>query len=171
MEPLLDYEPELQKIVRQYRCDIVYRALGNVEERREIYVDSEIRTRSSLHERTKLTRTGSVLEKREIEVTKLDRLLESHPDLKGPLLLKIDTEGYELNVKRGGSAFLRQVDVVIAEISVAEHFSCSYAVAEFIGTMADEGFEVHDFLRMSYRRGGTSTQMADSAFVNRDQLG
>ena len=76
MEPLRDYEPDLQKIERQYRCDIVYKALGDVEERREIYVDSEMRTRFSLRERTERTRTGSVLEKREIEVTTLDRLLE-----------------------------------------------------------------------------------------------
>lgn len=171
VEPLRDYEPDLLKIARQYRCDIVDKALGDVEERREIYVDSEIRTRSSLHERTELTRTGSVLEKREIEVKTLDRLLESHSDLEGPLLLKIDTEGYELNVIRGGAAFLRQVDVVIAEVSVAERFSGSYAFAEFIGTMAEEGFDVHDFLRLSYRRDGAGTQMADIAFVNRDRLG
>ena len=44
----------------------------HVEERREIYVNSQIRTRSFLHERTELTRTGSVLGKREIEVTALD---------------------------------------------------------------------------------------------------
>ena len=33
VEPLRDYEPDLQKIARQYRCDIVYKALGDVEER------------------------------------------------------------------------------------------------------------------------------------------
>ena len=68
---------------------------------------------------------GSALEKREIEVTTLDKFLESHPGLKRPLLLKIDTEGYELNVIRGGAAFLRQTDVVIAEVSVAERLSGS----------------------------------------------
>lgn len=86
VEPLHDYEPELQKIARQYRSEIVYKALGEVEEHREIHVDPRILTRSSLHERTELTRTGSTLEKREIEVTTLDRLLESHPGMEGPLL-------------------------------------------------------------------------------------
>ena len=37
--------------------------------------------------------------------------------------------------------------------------------------MAEEGFDVHDFLRLSYRRDGAGTQMADIAFVNRDRLG
>ena len=46
-----------------------------------------------------------------IEVTTLDRLLDSHPDLEGPLLLKVDTEGYQLDVICGGTAFLRRVDV------------------------------------------------------------
>ena len=171
VEPLRDYEPNLQKIARQYRCDIVYKALGEVEGRREIHVDPQILTRSSLHERMELTRTGSVLEKREIEVTTLDKLLESHPGLERPLLLKIDTEGHELNVIRGGAAFLRQTDVVIAEVSVAERFSGSYAFAEFITAMAEQGFDVHDFLRLSYRRDSPRTQLTDIAFVNRAKLG
>ena len=118
-----------------------------------------------------LTRTGSALKKREIEVTTLDTLLESHPGLERPLLLKIDTEGYELNVIRGGAAFLRQTDVVIAEVSVAERFSGSYDFAEFITAMGEHGFDVHDFLHLSYRCDNTGTQLADIAFVNRAKLG
>jgi FkbM family methyltransferase len=171
IEPLRDYASDLERIAEQYRCDIVYKALGEVEERRKIHVDPQILTRSSLHERTELTRTGSTLQEREIEVTTLDSLLDSYPDLEGPLLLKIDTEGYELNVIRGGDAFLQRTDVVIAEVSVAERFSGSYAFAEFIAAMDERGFSVHDFLRLSYRRDGTGAQLADIAFINRARMG
>ena len=61
--------------------------------------------------------------------------------------------------------------MVIAEVFVAERFSGSYVFAEFIGTMAEEGFDVHDFLRLSYRCGGTGTQMVNIVFVNRNRLG
>ena len=37
--------------------------------------------------------------------------------------------------------------------------------------MAEQGFDVHDFLRLSYRRDSTGTQLADIAFVNRAKLG
>lgn len=170
VEPLRDYEPDLQKIAAQYRCDIVYKALGEAEERREINVDPHILTRSSLHERTALTCTGSPLETREIEVTTLDKLLECHPNLERPLLLKIDTEGFELNVIRGGEQFLQHTDVVIAEVSIAERFAGSYAFAEFIAAMDERGFAVHDVLRLSYRRDGAGAQMADIAFVPRARL-
>ena len=82
-QPLRVYEPNLQKIARQYQCDAVYKSLGDVEERREIDVDHLMFTRSSLHERKKLTRTGTALKKRDIEVATMDRLLESHPGLEG----------------------------------------------------------------------------------------
>jgi|TARA_B110000495_G_C22825802_1_gene481909 FkbM family methyltransferase len=168
VEPLRDYEEHLEHIAAQYRCDIVYKALGATEQECEIHVDPSILTRSSLHARTKLTDTGSSLETRRIEMTTLDSLSEVYADLEGPILLKIDTEGYELEVIKGGDEFLRRIDVVIAEVSVAPRFEGAYGFAELIAAMDQRGFEVFDFLRLSYVRGGAGTQFADIAFKRKD---
>jgi len=163
-EPLRDYEEHIRRIAAQYRCDIVYKALGATEQECEIHVDPNILTRSSLHERTQLTDTGSPLEKRRIEMTTLDSLLDVYADIEGPILLKVDTEGNELDVIKGGEEFLRRVDVVVAEVSVAPRFTGGYGFAELVAVMDQHGFEVFDFLRLSYVRGGAGTQFADIAF-------
>ena len=82
------------------------------------------------------------------------------------MLLKVDTQGHQLNVIRGGAAFLRQTVVVIAEVSVAELFSGSYSFAEFIAAMEEKGFYVPDILHLRCHRDNTDTQLADIAFVN-----
>lgn len=164
VEPLRDYAEYLEKIAAQYRCDIVYKALGKREEVCEMHVDPRILTRSSLYARTELTNTGSPLELRKIEMTTLDSLLDVYGDLEGPILLKIDTEGHELAVVEGGSDFLRRVDVVVAEVSVAPRFEGAYGFSEFVAAMDRHGFEVCDFLRLSYMRRSAGTQFADIAF-------
>lgn len=168
VEPLQDYAEHLEKIAAQYRCDIIYKALGDREDLCEMHVDPRILTRSSLYARTGLTNTGSPLELRQIEMTTLDSLLDVYGDLEGPILLKIDTEGHELAVIKGGSAFLRRVDVVVAEVSVAPRFEGAYGFSEFIAAMDRHGFEVCDFLRLSYMRGAAGTQFADIAFKRKD---
>ena len=80
-QPLRDYEPNLQKIARQYQCDIVCKSLGGVEERREIYLDHLVFTRSSLHERKKPTLIGAAMKERDIELATMDSFLVSHPGL------------------------------------------------------------------------------------------
>ena len=72
-------------------------------------------------------------------------------------MLKVDMEGYELNVIRGRAAFLRRTDVVIAEVSFAERFSGSYSFAEFIAAMKEKVFYVFDLLRLRCRRDSTDS--------------
>jgi FkbM family methyltransferase len=168
VEPLRDYAEYLDEIAAQYRCDIVYKALGVREELCEIRVDPRVLTRSSLHVRTELTDTGSPLEMRRIEMTTLDCLLEVYGDLEGPILLKIDTEGHELAVIEGGGDFLRRVDIVVAEVSIAPRFEGAYGFSDFIAAMDRHGFAVCDFLRMSYVRGAAATKFADIAFKRKD---
>jgi hypothetical protein len=128
-------------------------------------------TRTSFQERTALTATGARLEKRRIEVTTLDRLLELNPGLEAPMLLKIDTEGHELEVIRGGERFLERTEVVIAEVSIAERFREGYSFAELVGELDRRGFVAFDFLRVSYLPGGKAgARMADVVFKRKEGL-
>ncbi|WP_298437372.1 FkbM family methyltransferase [uncultured Jannaschia sp.] len=80
---------------------------------------------------------------REVEVVTLDSLTA---DLEGPLGLKIDTEGHELEVLRGATDTLARCEFVIAETSIKKRFDGGYRFSEVIAFMAEHGFEAHSFL-------------------------
>ena len=167
LEPIADYRPQLEAIARRYRCRILEVAAGAEEATREIALDTRIPTRTSLMERTALTFTGSVLEPRRIHIRPLDAILAEHPDIAPPVLLKIDTEGYELEVIKGATQLLRITDTVIAEVSVAQRFHGSYTFAELVRAADENGFELFDFVKVRYIKGAPGLKSVDAVFRKR----
>ena len=106
--------------------------------------------KSSLQERTALTSTGQPVEKREIPVTTLDLLVEEQK-LQPPFGLKIDTEGFELEVIHGAAKFWRETQFVIAEVSLVERFVGGYSFSEFTEAMTKNGFFLWDILNTHER--------------------
>ncbi len=131
---------------------------------REINVDTGDLQKTSFSERSGLTKTGHTLKQREIEVTTLDSILKENPRLATPVLLKIDTEGHELEVLKGATELLKMTDVVIAEVSVAERFTNSYKFSDLILFMKEHGFEVFDFLTLNYSEGFPGVKFTDILF-------
>jgi hypothetical protein len=66
--------------------------------------------------------------------------------LPAPFALKIDTEGFELEVLRGARRFLEDTLLVVAEVSVARRFEGGYTFAQFIAEMDQRGFRLATFL-------------------------
>ena len=59
----------------------------------------------------------------------------------GKLGIKIDTEGYELNVIRGSTETLKSVEFVLAEVRHNhESFHGAYKLHEFVSEMHHNGF-------------------------------
>lgn len=79
----------------------------------------------------------------EVPVQRLDGLL-SVAEIRRPCLLKIDTEGYELEVLRGASGLMAAIDAVVVEV----HFDKpqSYAAHEIFDFLAGYGFRMTDML-------------------------
>jgi FkbM family methyltransferase len=103
---------------------------------------------SSVLERTPLTKTDHRYESVEVPMITLDSLL---PGLLGDseakkMGLKIDTEGYELNVLRGALQFLRFCEFVVCEVSVRKRFFDSYTFEELIRFMSESAFRVDSVL-------------------------
>ena len=76
-------------------------------------------------------------------VAPLDKLLKER-GLKGPYGLKIDTEGFELEVIKGAPETLKDTAFVFAEVNLAKRFEGSYTPSQFIGELAKHGFELVD---------------------------
>ncbi|MDP1820353.1 MAG: FkbM family methyltransferase [Acidimicrobiales bacterium] len=55
-----------------------------------------------------------------VELSTLDEVLRTRPRLAQPVLLKLDTQGTELDVLEGATALLDEVDWVLVEVSFVE---------------------------------------------------
>jgi FkbM family methyltransferase len=81
----------------------------------------------------------------EIGIAPLDELLAGK-GYAAPFGLKVDTEGFDLDVLKGASQTLRECDFVFTEASVRRRFEGGYRFSELIAYMAEQGFEVADVI-------------------------
>lgn len=126
-------------------------------------------TMIEVHTATVLSSTRSVGGvPREVPVTTIDDAL-AHVDVPdGPLILKIDVEGAELDVIAGAAAALERAEVVLLEIALFEFALGTPLFHEVIATMADAGWVTHDFYDGGLRPLDSSLGRIDVAFVRRD---
>lgn len=77
----------------------------------------------------------------EVEVRRLDDLVAEHGYV-GPYGLKIDVEGFELEVLRGAVATLAQAEFVIGEFTLRRRFVADYRFSEIVAVLAEAGLEL-----------------------------
>ena len=123
--------------------DFIYfkTALGKEKGNLEINIESEI-NRSTLMEVKEVNFEGLPVEKRLVEINTLDFLLKDLKNLK-KIGIKIDTEGYELDVILGASNILKNTKFVIAEVRHNhESFEKCYKLHQFMNTMQENEFQL-----------------------------
>lgn len=136
-----DYEEFLDN---KYPEAMIYLCgLGSKREVRQIDIDEDNPLMSSFLKRTKLTETKSKKTARSVHIVTLDCLTKG---LAGRIFLKIDTEGYEMEVLRGSVETLKKTDYVLCEVSINKRFKCSYEKQELMDFMAAHGFTSHEVL-------------------------
>jgi FkbM family methyltransferase len=145
-EPLAECEPELRHVLSRRRGLYLPVAVGKSVGSVCINVEPRKSGKSSILPRTDLTATGDELQQRQVPLTTLDAVFAEH-SLEPPFGLKVDTEGYEIDVLEGATELLRQTQFVIAEVSIADRFVGGYSFADFIAIMDARGFRVRDVLR------------------------
>lgn len=101
-----------------------------------------------------------------VPMKRLDSLLGGK-DMQTDILLKIDTEGYELEIVKGAPELLKRVKYVITETSIRRRHEDSYVLSDLVALMKSNGFEVYDIMtttREKPNRPGAS--IADTVFLN-----
>ena len=102
-------------------------------------------TMSTFLTRTKLTEVPT-RKTYEVEVATLDAIIDAHlPDAKR-IGLKIDTEGFEMEVIAGLVRHLPRIDFVISEASVLNRFEGSYNFSELVAALWDRGMRFYNLL-------------------------
>jgi FkbM family methyltransferase len=112
---------------------------------------------SVMSERSGLSRTT---EARRLRT--LDSLLE---DVRPPGLLKIDAQGYELEILRGASRVLPAFEAVLLEIAVIEINEGAPLLHEVIAFMKSLGFVTYDILEIHRRPLDGALNQVDIIFV------
>jgi len=147
---LIDPLKEARDVADRHGFDFIHCACGAEEENLQYAVPEGKLALTSLLDRTQLTDPKVKKEMRETAVRTLDSIVEEYNYQPG-FGIKIDTEGYEMEVLRGASKTLEKADFVIAEVSVQKRFQDSYKFSEVIVHMAKNGFELLTILEYSNR--------------------
>lgn len=101
-----------------------------------------------------------------ITVRRLDDLKELNPNnLEKEILVKIDTQGFEDRVIRGGTEFLKHVKVMIIETSFVTLYEKQVLFADIYKMLTDLGFVYKGSLHKKFNAKNGGNLYEDSIFV------
>jgi FkbM family methyltransferase len=141
-EPVPKFYKELRRrLGKKDDVHIVQQAMGSTVERREIFVNRGAGESTSFLQPTKLY--DGFFEKRKLKlvISTLDDALPRLPDPQQYNLLVTDTQGFDLEVLKGASQTLRQVDYVYTEVSEG-HYHDEPSLSDFDALLNPFGFEL-----------------------------
>ena len=124
----------------KHRQVIFYQfALGKTNGHKLLNVTKDL-ANSSLLKVSKINYKYNPIKKKKVKLKKLDKLLIDKKSL-GTIGIKIDTEGFELDVLKGASKTLKFTKFLIAEVRHNhKSFEKLYKMHEFIGLMHKNHF-------------------------------
>lgn len=169
-EPLRDAFGRLERATRgdpRWRAHRL--AAGSAPGRRTINVAAN-GSSSSLLPVSRLSTTAEpesrFVRSEEIEIVTLDHFfLGQSRQVHGPVMLKIDVQGYEDEVLRGADALLRTVDVVQVELSFVPLYEGGPLYAQMLRMLEALGYHVYTIIP-GFRSPSTGAMLqADAIFV------
>lgn len=162
IEPLEESKPFLEAIAGCFpHVEYVIAAAGRQSGRVLINVHPDM-ARSSVYWESDYV-PGAV-SPRDVPSITLDQVKRER-GLDGPILLKIDVQGAELDVLAGGEETLPATECVVLEASLFEFFRGAPLVSEVVAYMQRQGFVIYDVLALQYRPLDGAMSMIDLAFV------
>ncbi|MEI8349047.1 MAG: FkbM family methyltransferase [Candidatus Omnitrophota bacterium] len=139
IEPLKEFESHLNKLSKRYNGQVIIAAAGKLSGVSVITISPDLYGSSLSYDNS----NESTL--REVNTIRLDDLIEEH-NLKNNILLKVDVQGYELEVLEGAQHVLQVCEVVILEVSLFK-FQRDYPdFSEVVEYMKKRNFVVYDIV-------------------------
>lgn len=144
-------------------------ALGEIDGHLELSI-AENDVMSSLKELTTFGKdTGAnPVSQALVKITRLDSFLKLHPELMKNIYLKIDTQGYEIEVLRGAGKKLEDILAVQTEIALIHTYKDELDWLEMLTWMRNNKFEVVTAICNS--RVGAQIREFDFVFVRRENI-
>lgn len=165
IEPLIENEFALLNLKKRFKnLDYKIVAVGKEEGNAIFYFHEQHFDRSSFLIDNEKTDYNKV--KRKIEISTLNKLvIENH--LIGPYIIKLDTQGTELDILLGASSILQNTECIIIEVSFYEFYKESPIFADVITFMNERNFVVYDITDFVYRPYDTAIAQVDLVFVKK----
>ncbi len=163
VEPLVESIPFMNALIEQYpRSIAVSAAAGPAPGKRNLIVAETLSGSSFLLKR-------SVGEVRKVRVVTVDDLV-GHHRLEGPFLIKIDVQGYELEVLKGAEKTLAHTCAVITEASLwGDVKREGMTVLVDLMTWFDQrGFVLYDIAQIVRRKADDAITEMDLVFCPKD---
>jgi FkbM family methyltransferase len=159
---ILMFEPNVQK---QARVSVVANSLGaslfcellGADDGAPVSFNVMESGSSVLGERSPLDRT--------VENRKLRRIDTVIEELESPVFVKIDTQGYELEVLKGAQRILPKVDAILLEVAIIEINQGAPLLDEVVAFLKLLGFVTYDILEFHRRPLDGALNQIDILFV------
>lgn len=149
IDPVSESEEALKEYLKKSQSVFINKALGTQKGVIELEISSKP-SRTSFYNRTEVDSKSVAVEKREVKIDTLDQVISGY-EIKSPSLLKIDTEGGEMDILESGLQTLKKIDYVVLELPLTKNFENSYTFSEAISFMRENGFEVFQILKAQNR--------------------
>jgi FkbM family methyltransferase len=108
--------------------------------------------------------TSFATQDKRVPMMRLDDLMAGR-QVQGPILLKLDVQGFELEVLRGAELTLDGSEVVILETSLLPYNRGAPLLAEVISFMTESGFAAYDFCGEHRRESDNALFQTDIVFT------
>lgn len=142
IDPIDEAKEYANKLSKKREVNFFQTALGSkddLEKEMKLQKDKEY---SSFLEISEFNMQDECVEKRKLKIKKLDTIIKNK-EMLGKIGIKIDTEGYELDVILGASETLKYSKFVIAEVRHNhESLIGVYKLQEFINLMDKNNFSL-----------------------------
>lgn len=141
IEPQKKYQAVLSKLnFKQIKTQVIQKGLGEFESTLTLKGGSASASFLDFDETHSEIYTGEFQEESEtVEVTTLDKLYEKN-DFPAPDVIKIDVQGFELQVLRGGEKTISKARFLILELSTIEFYKKQDTIGDILNYLSDKGF-------------------------------
>jgi FkbM family methyltransferase len=163
IEPLEESRPFMRQITQQYPGSIaIHAAAGRAPGEADFVVDPGLSGSSFL-----LSHKSGEL--RKVPVVTVDSVVREH-GLEGPFVLKLDVQGFEIEVLEGSVETLGRTDLVIAEASLWADLKKQPMprLIELISWFDQKGFVVYDIAQIIRRKLDDAITEMDLVFCPAD---
>jgi FkbM family methyltransferase len=135
------YRSSLPALAERLGAEVAYAFCGAARGERafNLYTDGRKASAFDTHGRT----PSEVVE---VPVVRLDDLMREHGLLEGPVVLKIDVEGAELEALGGAEETLKRAQAVILEAGLVERYKGGARFADIVAFMQAHGFAAFDIV-------------------------
>ena len=141
IEPLKEFETHMKEILLKYNGEYLLCAAGEEDRKINFNVHDHHLSGSSIYNEAMGEKAdGSA---REVNMIRIDELVIGK-GLKSPYLLKVDTQGSELDVLGGCTKILDKIEVIVLEVSMFEFMKKTPVFYDIINYMKKINFVAYD---------------------------